>query len=113
MTLQRSVSLRGKSAAALFAALGDKTRLQLLSHLSDNGPMSITALTEGSKVTRQAITKHLRVLEGAGLMGCRRQGRQSVWQVDLQRVGDARRYLDLMSKQWDDALGRLRDFVEE
>jgi DNA-binding transcriptional ArsR family regulator len=75
--------------------------------------MSITRLTQGSKVTRQAITKHLRVMEGAGLMHSRRHGRESVWQVDLQRVHEARRYLDLISKQWDDALGRLRKFVEE
>jgi DNA-binding transcriptional ArsR family regulator len=67
----------------------------------------------GSKVTRQGITKHLRVMEQAGLVRSTRQGRESVWQLDRQRLEDARRYLDLISKQWDDALGRLRKFVED
>jgi DNA-binding transcriptional ArsR family regulator len=75
--------------------------------------MSITRLTTGSKVTRQAITKHLRVMEEAGLVRSTRHGRESVWQLDQQRLEDARRYLDLISKQWDDALGRLRELVED
>jgi DNA-binding transcriptional ArsR family regulator len=75
--------------------------------------MSITRLTEGSRVTRQAITKHLRVMEGAGLVHSRRHGRESVWQLDQQRLEDARRYLDQISAQWDSALARLREFVEE
>jgi DNA-binding transcriptional ArsR family regulator len=75
--------------------------------------MSITRLTAGSKVTRQAITKHLRVMEEAGLVQSRRHGRESVWQLEVQPLEDARRYLGLISKQWDDALGRLRKFVEE
>jgi DNA-binding transcriptional ArsR family regulator len=101
------------NSAPLFAALGDKTRLRLVARLCDDGPMSITGLTEGSTVTRQAITKHLRVLEEAGLMRSKRQGRESVWLLDLKSLEDARRYLDLISKRWDDALGRLREFVEE
>jgi len=75
--------------------------------------MSITRLTAGSKVTRQAITKHLRVMAEAGLVRSRRHGRESVWQLDAQPLEDACRYLDLISKQWDDALGRLRKFVED
>jgi len=75
--------------------------------------MSITRLTAGSDVTRQAITKHLRVMEEAGLAHGTRQGRERVWQLDRQRLEDARRYLDIISKQWDDALGRLRKFVED
>jgi len=74
--------------------------------------MSITRLTAGSKVTRQAITKHLRVMQEAGLVRSARHGRESVWQLDQRRFEDARRYLDQISKQWDDALGRLRNFVE-
>jgi DNA-binding transcriptional ArsR family regulator len=102
-----------RSSAPLFAALGDKTRLRLISRLCGDGPASITRLTMGSKVTRQGITKHLRVMEQAGLVRSTRQGRESVWQLDRQRLEDARRYLDLISKQWDDALGRLRKFVED
>ena len=75
--------------------------------------MSITRLTAKSKVTRQAITKHLRVMEEAGLVHSARHGRESVWQLDQQRLKEARRYLDLISKQWDDALGRLREHVED
>jgi len=75
--------------------------------------MSITGLTGGFNVTRQAITKHLRVMEEAGLVRSTRHGRENVWQLSPQRLGDARRYLELISKQWDDALGRLRKFVED
>ncbi len=100
-------------SAALFAALGDRTRLQLVSRLCEGGPMSITRLAEGAKITRQAITKHLRVMEGASLVHSARRGRESLWQLDRQRLEDARRQLDLISKRWDDALGRLRTLVEE
>jgi DNA-binding transcriptional ArsR family regulator len=75
--------------------------------------MSIARLTAGSQVTRQAITKHLRVMEDAGLVRSRRHGRESVWQLEQRRLRDARHYLDLISRQWDDALGRLRTFVED
>ncbi len=75
--------------------------------------MSISRLTEGSKVTRQAITKHLRVMEGSGLVRSARQGRESVWQLNPRRLEAARRYLDTISKQWDAALDRLREFVED
>ncbi len=106
-------SRRSSRPTALFAALGDQTRLRLVSRLCDGGPMSITRLTAGSKVTRQAITKHLRVMQRAGLVRSARHGRESVWQLDQRRLEDARRYLDQISKQWDDALGRLRKFVED
>jgi len=100
-------------ATALFAALGDETRLRLVARLCDGGPRSITRLTAGSHVTRQAITKHLRVMQQAGLVRSARHGRESVWQLDQRRLRDARRYLDQISKQWDDALSRLRKFVED
>jgi DNA-binding transcriptional ArsR family regulator len=102
-----------KGSARLFAALGDETRLRLVSRLGDDGPTSITGLTGGFNVTRQAITKHLRVMEGAGLVRSTRRGRESVWQLHPQRLGDARRYLELISKQWDEALGRLKKFIED
>jgi DNA-binding transcriptional ArsR family regulator len=102
-----------KRPALLFAALGDETRLRLVSRLCEGGPMSITRLTEGSKVTRQAITKHLRVMEGSGLVRSTRHGRESLWQLDRRRFEDARRYLDSISRQWEGALLRLRAFVEK
>jgi DNA-binding transcriptional ArsR family regulator len=102
-----------KSNAHLFAALGDETRLRLISRLCDGGPASITKLTAGSKITRQAITKHLRAMDKAGLVHSTRNGRESVWQLDQRRLEQARRYLDQISQQWDSALGRLRKFVED
>jgi DNA-binding transcriptional ArsR family regulator len=101
-----------RGSAALFAALGDKTRIRIVSRLCDDGPMSITKLTVGSSVTRQAITKHLRVMGEAGLVRSTRHGRERVWQLEQRRLADARRYLALISKQWDDALGRLKAAVE-
>jgi DNA-binding transcriptional ArsR family regulator len=100
-------------SAALFGALGDKTRLRLVTRLCNDGPMSITRLTEGSRVTRQAIRKHLRKMEEAGLVRSQRRGRESVWQLEQRRLEEARRHLAVISKQWDDVLGRLRKFVEE
>jgi len=100
------------SPSSVFAALGDKTRLRIVSKLCDDGPMSIARLTEGSNVTRQAIAKHLRIMGKAGLVRNARHGRESVWRLEQRRLDEARRYLDLISKQWDDALGRLRDLVE-
>lgn len=102
-----------KGSVPIFAALGEETRLRLVSRLGDEGPLSITSLTVHSNVTRQAITKHLRVLEEAGLVRSNRRGRESVWRLDRRPIEDARHYLDLISKQWDDALGRLRELVED
>lgn len=102
-----------KDSAPLFAALGDETRLRIVSRLCEDGPMSITRLTARFNVTRQAITKHLRVMEQAGLVRSKRQGRERLWRLEQQRLADARRYLALISKQWDSALGRLRKFVED
>ena len=101
------------ASALLFAALGDKTRLWLLLRLCAGRRMSIASLTAGSRVTRQAITKHLRVLEGAGLARSTRRGRERIWHLRQKRLREARRYLELISLQWDHALGRLRKLVEE
>ena len=108
-----AVLSEAKHSAPIFAALGDETRLRIVFRLCDDGPMSITRLTAGSQVTRQAIAKHLRVMEEAGIVHSRRQGRESVWQLEERRLQDARHYLDLISKHWDEALGRLRKFVED
>jgi DNA-binding transcriptional ArsR family regulator len=102
-----------EGSAAIFAALGDETRLRLVSRLSGAGPMSIARLTEGFPVTRQAITKHLRVMENAGLVRSMQRGRESIWQLEQQRLADARRHLQSISTQWDQTLGRLKAFVEE
>ena len=99
-------------AAAVFAALGDETRLRVVTRLCRGGPQSIVSLTEGSRVTRQAVTKHLRALSKAGLVRSERIGRETVWELAPARLGEVRRYLDLISAQWDEAIGRLRAFVE-
>jgi DNA-binding transcriptional ArsR family regulator len=108
-----ALSAQARDAAPLFAALGDETRFQLLVRLSTRGPGSITALHARSRVSRQAITKHLEVLSGAGLVRSSRRGRERIWELEPARFADAHQYLDQISKQWDDALERLRRFVEE
>ncbi len=105
--------VRPARSAAIFAALGDPTRLRLVDRLGQGGPQSITRLTGGSGLTRQAITKHLRVLAGAGLVRGSRLGRESRWELRPRQLDVAHRYLDQVSRRWDDALARLREFVEE
>jgi DNA-binding transcriptional ArsR family regulator len=102
---------RPRQPASTFAALGDETRLQLISRLS-GGPASIGTLTAGSGITRQAVAKHLRVLAGAGLVRGTRSGRQSMWALERKQLDEARRSLDQISRQWDQALGKLKVFVE-
>jgi DNA-binding transcriptional ArsR family regulator len=102
-----------RDAAPLFAALGDETRLRLLVRLSSSGPGSITYLSAKSDVSRQAITKHLRVLAEAGLVRSTRRGRERVWDLEPRRLADAHEYLDSLSRQWDEALDRLKRFVED
>jgi DNA-binding transcriptional ArsR family regulator len=100
-------------AAPVFSALGDATRLALLDRLAGGGPWSIARLTAGSDVTRQAVTKHLHVLADAGLVRDVRRGRERLWELETDRLADARRTLDELSKRWDEALDRLKRFVEE
>ena len=99
-------------AGPVFSALGDETRLAVVARLSAAGPQSIARLTEGSGVTRQDITKHLTVLAGAGLVRDARRGRERIWELDTKRLDDASRWLEQISKRWDEALGRLKRFVE-
>lgn len=99
-------------AASVFAALGDETRLRIVTRLCRAGPQSIVRLTEGSRVTRQAVTKHLQALSKAGLVRGRRSGRETVWELEPRRLEEVRGYLDAISAQWDEAIGRLKAFVE-
>jgi len=103
---------KAASPAPLFAALGDETRLGLVTRLSTGGPASIARLTRGSGVSRQAVAKHLRVLGRAGIVTDSRRGRESVWTLEPRRLEEARRSLDRISRHWDDALVRLKLFVE-
>jgi DNA-binding transcriptional ArsR family regulator len=100
-------------AAHLFAALGDETRLRIITQLSREGPLPIMRLARGAPVSRQAITKHLHALERAGLARSARAGRERVWELRASRLADVQRYLSEISAQWDAALGRLRALVEK
>ena len=99
--------------ASVFAALGDERRLALVARLCGGGPRSISQLTQGSNLTRQAITKHLRVLERAGVVRSARRGRESLFEFKSEPIREVRKYLDLVSAEWDRALGRLKSFVED
>jgi DNA-binding transcriptional ArsR family regulator len=113
--LQRRLSgsvTKRRRRAPVFAALGDETRLSLVGKLCGGQPHSISQLTRGSRLTRQAVTKHLRVLEKAGIVHSVRAGRESLFEFDPQPLVGIKEYLDFVSEQWDQALARLKSFVE-
>lgn len=112
MSRRSATAARLKESAPVFAALGDATRLALVARLSEGGPWSIARLTAGADITRQAVTKHLHVLADAGLVRDARRGRERLWELEPDRLADARQALDELSRRWDDALARLKDFVE-
>src|SRR5712692_10549866 len=105
-----SMAAQRRDHAPVFAALGDATRLSLVAKLCGGQPRSISQLTEGSKLTRQAITKHLQVLERAEIVHSVRTGRESLFKFDPQPIKEIKEYLDLVSEQWDQALSRLKSF---
>ena len=107
------MSTLNPDAAPIFAALGDPTRLAIIARLSDGEPRSISALSAGGALTRQAVTRHLHVLHDAGLVESRRIGREARFAFRPDQVKAARSYLDEVSMRWDEALERLRAFVED
>ena len=113
MSRTADATARLTEVAPVFAALGDATRLGVVARLCAEGPLSITRLTEGADVTRQAITKHLHALEQAGLVRQSCSGRERIWELETRRLEKARRCLDRISAQWDSALLRLKDLVED
>jgi DNA-binding transcriptional ArsR family regulator len=100
------------NAAPVFTALGDETRLCIVGRLCREGPLSISRLTDGTRMSRQAVTKHLRVLADAGLVRGQRRGRERIWQIEARQLAEVRRYLDEISAQWDEAILRLQTLVE-
>jgi DNA-binding transcriptional ArsR family regulator len=108
---KRRAELKGR--ASVFAALGDETRLSLIGKLSNGPPQSISRLAENSTLTRQAITKHLRVLEGVGVVQSARVGRESLFEFRPEPLKELRSYLDRVSDQWDHTLARLKSFVDD
>lgn len=103
---------RLQAHAPTFAALGDETRLSLVARLADGRPRSISQLTAGCRLTRQAVTKHLRVLESVGIVRSAHTGRETLFEFNPQPMEGLKEYLDLVSRQWDQALSRLKSFVE-
>jgi DNA-binding transcriptional ArsR family regulator len=110
---RNSAAVQRQARASVFAALGDETRLALVAKLCGRQPYSISQLTQGSRLTRQAITKHLRVLESAGIVHSVRAGRESRFEFDPEPIEGIKEYLDFVSAQWDQALSRLKSFVED
>lgn len=106
------MSKRDNAAADLFFALGDRTRLSVVRRLGDEGVVSATSLSEGAKVSRQAIAKHLRVLEGAGLVRSEKRGREVLYLLRPEQLDEAHAFLDAISASWDRAIDRLRAMVE-
>lgn len=104
---------RAARSAPIFAALGDATRLELIARLCSKGPASIANLASGSDISRQAITKHLHVLSRAGLIRSEREGRERVYEFDSRQLKQAMEHLEMISREWDSALNRLKRFVEE
>ncbi len=107
-----SLATKRRVHAHIFAALGDETRLSLVAKLCGGEPRSIAQLTGGSRLTRQAITKHLRVLERVEIVHSVRAGRESLFELNPEPIEEIKKYLDLVSEQWDQALARLKSFVE-
>src|SRR5688500_4471170 len=101
-----------ESVAPLFAALADPTRLALLQRLADGEPRPIVALASASTLPRQAVSKHLAVLSGAGLVARRPKGRETLYALRPEKLAEARAWLDEVAAQWEDALGRLKAHVE-
>ena len=111
--MSRNRAATFSEAAPVFAALGEATRLTLVAKLCKQGPLSIARLSDGTGVTRQAITKHLHTLADAGLVHGTRCGRERIWELETKRLDKARQCLDQISDQWDMAIARLQAFVEE
>jgi DNA-binding transcriptional ArsR family regulator len=111
--MSKLLNARLRRAAPVFSALGDDIRLHIVARLCEGEPLSITRLTEGVPITRQAVTKHLHVLEKARLIKGSRAGRERTWELKPEPLEEARRCLDTISTQWGSALNRLKAFIEE
>ena len=109
----KNTALKLHKHAEVFAALGDRTRLTLVAKLADGRSRSISDLTEGTRLTRQAVTKHLRILEEVGVVHNSKAGRETLYELDAKPMRSLQECLEVIGSQWDDALGRLKRFVED
>ena len=108
-----TTTLAAAPLCPLFSALGDRNRLRIVVRLCDGGPSSTSQVTQAIPVTRQAATKHLELLEAAGLVSSSRRGRERIWTLQTQPLAQASDYLDQLSRRWDAAIDRLRSYVED
>ena len=108
-----NTSVAAAAKAQVFDALGDPNRLRIVTRLCDGGPCSTSQFTSVIAVSRQAATKHLLLLEAVGLVSSERQGRERIWRIEPKPLTDASDYLTALSMRWDEAIDRLRVFVEE
>ncbi|HUN72497.1 MAG TPA: metalloregulator ArsR/SmtB family transcription factor [Steroidobacteraceae bacterium] len=108
-----AIASSSRTLAGVFAALGDPTRLKLVALLCAGGAFSIAQLTANTNISRQAVTKHLQVLADAGVVRDTKAGRERLWQLDPAQIEEARRTLEVIGRQWELALGKLKAFVEE
>ncbi|GGL38001.1 helix-turn-helix transcriptional regulator [Phycicoccus endophyticus] len=102
----------GAADAVLFAALGDQTRLGLLAALGTGGAATATRLADPLPVTRQAVSRHLRVLEDAGLVVTSKAGRDVLYEVDVDVLRERADWLASVSRAWDRRLEDLRQRAE-
>jgi DNA-binding transcriptional ArsR family regulator len=102
-----------EALAHVFAALGDPTRLKLVAVLCAGGAFSIAHLTQSTEISRQGVTKHLQVLAEAGVVRDVKVGRERLWQLEPARIDEAKRTLEAIGREWEQALGRLKSFVEK
>ncbi|WP_109487330.1 ArsR/SmtB family transcription factor [Occallatibacter savannae] len=105
---RKRITAKPKAKARVFAALGDKTRLALIAQLCSGESASISKLAEESKITRQAITKHLGILERAGIVSSTQSGRERLFSFDPEPFQDLQQYLASVSKQAEQAAARRK-----
>lgn len=103
---------RSAQGSEVFAVLADPTRRHLVETLAARGGASATALAAELPISRQAVSKHLAALGGAGLVSSRRQGRETLYELQPAPLGDAAAWLAEVGAEWDDRLARLRRLLE-
>ena len=101
-----------EALASVFAALGDPTRLKLVAVLCAGGALSIAQLTANTDISRQGVTKHLQVLAEAGVVRDVKLGRERLWQLEPGQLEEAKRTLEVIGKEWEVALAKLKAFAE-
>jgi DNA-binding transcriptional ArsR family regulator len=107
-----AIAPSSQALARVFAALGDPTRLKLVAVLCAGGALSISQLTANTNISRQAVTKHLQVLSDAGVARDTKAGRERLWQLEPARIKEAKQTLEVIGRQWEVALGKLKAFAE-